>query len=79
MKSLRHFFASSLIMRGEPITRVAELMGHSSPLVTLKVYAHWLRNSPTNGVADLARALCAEGDVAPQPETVGSDREAEGK
>ena len=63
LKALRHFFASSLIMRGDKITRVAELMGHSSPLVTLKVYSHWLRDSESSGVAELARALC--GNDAP--------------
>jgi integrase len=65
LKALRHYFASSLITAGVPITRVAQLMGHSSPLVTLKVYAHWLRDQETSGIAELARALCADGTTTP--------------
>jgi integrase len=64
LKALRHYFASSLITAAVPITRVAQLMGHSSPLVTLKVYAHWLRDQETSGIAELARALCAEGTAS---------------
>jgi len=64
LKALRHYFASSLITAGVPITRVAQLMGHSSPLVTLNVYAHWLRDQETSGIAELARALCAETTTA---------------
>lgn len=39
--SLRHTFASALIIDGQKVTRVADLLGHSDPGVTLKVYAHW--------------------------------------
>jgi integrase len=69
LKSLRHYFGSSLILRdgGKQLARVADLMGHSSPVVTLKVYAHWLRDEETSGVADLARALCIEDDALPAP------------
>ena len=41
--SLRHSFASRLIQLGRPVTEVAHLLGHSSPAITLKVYAHWLK------------------------------------
>jgi integrase len=56
---LRHSFASILIMRGEPATRVANLLGHSSPAVTMKVYAHWFKDRQSNAVNDLARELFA--------------------
>ncbi len=39
--SLRHTFASALIMDGKPVTQIAHLLGHSSPAITLKVYPHW--------------------------------------
>jgi hypothetical protein len=65
-------------MRNEPITRVADLMGHSSPLVTLKVCAHWLRNSPTNGVGELARALCGDAHELDEADGAGSEREETG-
>jgi len=72
LKALRHYFGSSLILRdgGKKLARVADLMGHSSPVVTLKVYAHWLRDDETSGVADLARALCAEdATLLPPPDS----------
>jgi integrase len=39
--SLRHSFASGLIMRGGPVTEVQRLLGHSDPGITLRVYSHW--------------------------------------
>ncbi len=36
----RHLFASALIRYGESVKTVQHLMGHSSPSVTLNVYAH---------------------------------------
>lgn len=38
--SFRHFFASVLIDAGEDVVKVSRLMGHSTPNVTLGVYAH---------------------------------------
>lgn len=43
--SLRHFFASSLIAEGVPLTIVAELMGHADVQTTAKTYAHVLPDS----------------------------------
>ncbi|MFI5364977.1 MAG: tyrosine-type recombinase/integrase [Candidatus Binatia bacterium] len=57
MHSLRHSFASSLIMAGEPPTRVANLLGHSSPAVTMRVYAHWFKDVKTEAVNNLAKQL----------------------
>ena len=37
---LRHTFASILIDQGEPVTFVAGQLGHASPDLTLRVYAH---------------------------------------
>jgi integrase len=57
MHSLRHSFASALIMAGAPVTEVQSLLGHSSPAVTLKVYSHWFKNVETDSVDRLAKGL----------------------
>jgi len=56
--SLRHTFASALIIDGQKVTRVADLLGHSDPGVTLKVYAHWFKDVKTDAMANLARVVC---------------------
>jgi integrase len=56
--ALRHFFASELIRRGYPPTEVAARLGHSSPMVTMTVYARWYRGATSDAVAGLAKTLC---------------------
>lgn len=56
--ALRHFFASELIRRGYPPTEVAARLGHSSPMVTMTVYARWYRGATSDAVSTLAKALC---------------------
>ena len=46
---LRHTYASLLIEQGENIKYIQSQLGHSSPTVTLNVYAHLLK--PTNQVS----------------------------
>ena len=46
---LRHTFASLLIEQGENIKYIQTQLGHSSPTVTLNVYAHLMK--PTNQAA----------------------------
>ena len=43
---LRHTYASLLIEQGENIKYIQNQLGHSSPTVTLNVYAHLMK--PTN-------------------------------
>jgi integrase len=38
--SLRHCHASALIKAGIDVVSVSRRLGHSSPVITLKVYAH---------------------------------------
>jgi len=60
LHSLRHSFASALIMQGRPVTEVAALLGHSSPAITLTVYSHWFRaESSSTTIADLAGIVLA--------------------
>jgi len=37
---LRHFYASALIAGGASVKQVQTVLGHSSPMITLRVYAH---------------------------------------
>ncbi len=59
--ALRHFFASELIRRRYPPTEVAARLGHSSPMVTMTVYARWYRGATSDAVSGLAKSLLAEG------------------
>ncbi|SRR5579875_641548 len=40
LHACRHFYASALIRYGESVKTVQHLLGHSSPAITLNVYAH---------------------------------------
>lgn len=54
---LRHLHATTLLLAGVPVHVVTARLGHSDPAVTLRVYAHAVREQ-TAGVADIfARAL----------------------
>jgi integrase len=58
--SLRHTFASGLIMQGRPVTEVAHLLGHASPTITLAVYSHWFRDTKSDAVAGWAKIICGK-------------------
>ncbi len=55
---LRHFFASMLIGGGASVKQVQRVLGHSSPVITLRTYAHlWPdEEDRTRSVADAALA-----------------------
>ncbi len=57
--SFRHFFASVLIDSGQDVVKVSRLMGHSTPNVTLGVYAHLFdrKVSRHDAAADMERAV----------------------
>ena len=54
---LRHTFASLLIANGEDVVRVSRLLGHSSPTVTLNIYAHMLPNEHYGTVERLSELV----------------------
>ncbi|WP_422304037.1 tyrosine-type recombinase/integrase [Candidatus Binatus sp.] len=56
MHSLRHSFASVMIMAGSPVTEVQHLLGHSSAAITLKVYGHCFSKTPTDAIQKLESA-----------------------
>ncbi|MEV1013197.1 site-specific integrase [Micromonospora sp. NPDC049801] len=47
--ALRHFFASSMLANGVPITDVAVWLGHSSPDITFEYYGHLMPDAPDRG------------------------------
>jgi integrase len=59
LKALRHGHASATLAAGASITEVAARLGHANPSITLAVYAHWIKGTPTSALADLARAITA--------------------
>lgn len=54
---LRHTYASLLIEQGENIKYIQNQLGHSSPMVTLNVYAHLMRDSNQEAVCRLENKL----------------------
>jgi integrase len=59
MHDLRHLHATTLLLAGVPVHVVAARLGHADPAVTLRVYAHVLREHSL-GVGDVfARAVKA--------------------
>jgi hypothetical protein len=58
----RHTFAKRLRMKGVPLERVAVLMGHRSPSITLKHYASWVKERQEQREADVKRVWDCDGD-----------------
>lgn len=54
---LRHYHASLLIQQGLPLTLVARRLGHASPEITARVYAHWLGEDDSPAAEAVSRAL----------------------
>ena len=59
---LRHGFASLLLADGVPITEVSHLLGHKDSYVTLKIYAHFVRQE-SRSVHNLAASILAGGQA----------------
>ena len=49
----RHTFVKRLLMSGVPIDRVAVLLGHKSPTITMKHYAEWIPERQKQLEADI--------------------------
>jgi integrase len=63
LHDLRHVHATHLLLAGVPVHVVAERLGHSDPAITLRVYAHVLRQHAA-GVADVFAEAIEPGDDA---------------
>ena len=51
-----------LLTAGVPVHVVAERLGHADPAITLRVYAHVIRNSADGVAATFAAAVTGETD-----------------
>jgi len=54
---LRHTYASLLIDQGENIKYIQNQLGHSSPTVTLDVYAHLMKETNQEAAIRLEKAI----------------------
>ena len=59
LHKLRHTFASLLLSRGVPITTVSAYLGHRDSVITLRVYAHFVKNSKANSKANHMQKLAS--------------------
>jgi integrase len=57
MHSLRHSFASALILSGAPVTEVQTLLGHACPTITLRIYSHWFKAQDSVAVDKLSAMI----------------------
>jgi integrase len=57
MHSLRHSFASAMLVNGAPITEVQATLGHANPSITLRVYSHYIPSGDTGTVDRVANAI----------------------
>jgi len=55
--SLRHSHASALIAAGIDVVKVSRHLGHSSPVITLGVYAHLFGDGDDGAAAAIAKVL----------------------
>lgn len=62
LHDLRHLHATTLLLAGVPVHVVAARLGHRDPAVTLRVYAHVLREQAA-GVADVFAKAVNPDDV----------------
>ncbi len=59
LHDVRHSHATHLLTRGIPVHIVAARLGHSSPVVTLNIYAHVLPTSDEQAASVIASVLMA--------------------
>jgi integrase len=73
MHNLRHSFASLQLIDGTSPLEVSKLMGHSSPAVTLSIYAHWIKTEKSHAQERLASAIMGAEEEAERGESAGGE------
>ena len=74
MHSLRHSFASALIMGGAAVTEVQSLLGHASPAITLRIYSHWFKTIDSGAVGRLSQIILGSPSSGTRPKWMESGR-----
>jgi integrase len=59
LHALRHSHATDLLISGQPVHIVAMRLGHSTPAVTLKTYAHWLPHGADQAASAASNLMSA--------------------
>jgi integrase len=59
LHDLRHVHATTLLLAGVPVHVVAARLGHADPSVTLRVYAHVIRDQVAEAADVFARSVPA--------------------
>lgn len=57
LHDVRHTFATWLLQSGVPLRTVSELLGHSDPATTLRIYAHVLPGADAGAVEAITERL----------------------
>lgn len=73
LHGLRHSCASALLAAGASAPEVADWLGHSTPDVTMKVYAHWVRRQDSSPMERLAAAMRGNKLVTSAVDTPAAD------
>jgi integrase len=63
LHGLRHTHASQLIDRGVDIVTISKRLGHASPAITMKVYAHLFQQSDSKAAEAINAALAGLGQA----------------
>jgi integrase len=61
LHDLRHLHATTLLLAGVPVHVVAARLGHADPSVTLRVYAHVIRDQVAEAADIFARSIQGDG------------------
>lgn len=67
---LRHSYASLMLLAGEPLSYVSAQLGHRSPEITLRVYAHWIPGTKRSAI----HALDCRPAENPQKMSTGGEK-----
>lgn len=68
LHSLRHFVATHLYNRNRDWVQLARFLGHSSPAITMNLYANHVVDASQLALGEAAMELYDDPDIGPEPE-----------